>query len=98
MDDQEILVKIKNFMNNNNYFCLMPIMWMEMFKMIEEWNDEKEKISIPLILAAWHHTTGLMKLIRFNEHLDFAFKKGKIRTIDEYLNKLKDDDWFGISS
>ncbi len=76
----------------------MPNKWNEMFKMLEKWNDKKEKINIPLILAAWHHAPGLLKILRFNEHLDFAFKKGKIKTIDEYLNKLQDDDWFGVSS
>ena len=94
MNDQAVLEKIKKFMSDNSYFCLEPVKWNEMYKMIVQWNDSNEKLSNPFILAAWYDVPGLTKLMRFNEHLDFAFRKGKIKLIDEFLNEINEDDWF----
>ncbi len=31
---------------------------------------------LPLILAAWDHTTGLEKLLRLKQHIEYATEKG----------------------
>lgn len=48
---------------------------------------------LPFILAAWCHTPHLSKMVRFQEHIDYAYSHGIINKIDAYLRSLKKDEW-----
>lgn len=48
----------------------------------------------PLILSAWWDTPGLVKHIRFLEHLEWAHTHGCIDQVDAYVRALPETDWF----
>ena len=61
----------------DNYFCPLPIKWNEVFEsLLKVWRKtdlpESDKPPVPLILAAWHETTGLQKLLRWKKTIEWA--------------------------
>jgi len=48
---------------------------------------------LPLILAAWSHTTDTEKRERFELHLQWAEAHGALAKIYAYLNTLEPGDW-----
>ena len=79
----------------DNYFCPLPIKWNEVYEsLLQVWRitglPESDKPPVPLILAAWHETTGLQKLLRWKETIDWARKHDCSHLIPE----LKDNEKF----
>ncbi len=61
----------------HDYFCPMPMKWNEIYmSLLKVWESlgspQDDKPPIPLILAAWHETSGLQKLVRWRETLRWA--------------------------
>ncbi len=82
-------------LTENNYFCPLPSKWNDIYKsLLQAWRNaalsESDKPPIPLILAAWHETTGLQKLLRWKETLEWAKKHECSHLIPE----LSDDEKF----
>lgn len=50
----------------------------------------------PLILAAWHDTPAMSKMLRLAEHIEWADKHGSLEAIGKFLRGLREDDWFHI--
>ena len=48
---------------------------------------------MPLILAAWNHTTGAEKVIRLSEHIEWAFRHGSLELVAHFIRGLREDDW-----
>ncbi len=48
---------------------------------------------LPLILAAWDNTSGIEKMLRFRQHIEYAAEKGILHVIDQYLRNLTSNDW-----
>jgi hypothetical protein len=61
-------------------------------------NNSKQhgKVPPPLILAAWHETSPKLKMLRLEEHINWAFENGNFEKISNYLRGLKEDQWFHI--
>lgn len=78
-------------------FCPQPQQWDGLWKLLP---DRKQKPSggwippLPLILAAWHHATGLDKMLRLREHIEWADAHGVIDDVDAYLRGLAEEQWF----
>lgn len=49
---------------------------------------------LPLILAAWHHTMPIEKVLRFKEHVQWACDQGQADEIGAYLRGLKEEEWY----
>lgn len=48
---------------------------------------------LPLILAAWHHSMPIDKLLRFKEHLEWAAQHGQLDEIGVFLRSLTEEQW-----
>lgn len=73
----------------------MPMIWNEIYtSLIRVWENEGkkplDKPPVPLILASWHDTPGLMKLLRWKETIEWAEK----HTCKHLIPDLKDEDKF----
>lgn len=80
---------------DENYFCPLPDKWNEVYGLLlsfwhKSGSAEKDMPPVPLILAAWHETTGLQKLIRWKETVEWANRHGCKNLIPE----LKDNEKF----
>lgn len=78
-------------------FCPQPNYWNLLWEMLP---SRKQKPSggwvpaLPLILAAWGHTSGLEKMLRLREHIQWADEHGVIDEVDAYLRSLTEEQWF----
>lgn len=65
----------------DDYFCPLPMKWNAIYdSLLRVWEEEgripANKPPVPLILAAWHSTSGIMKLLRWKETLEWAQRHG----------------------
>jgi hypothetical protein len=49
--------------------------------------------ALPLILSAWHETSALLKIMRLEEHIDWADQHGALDVINDFLRSLPESDW-----
>ena len=78
----------------------MPQRWNELYKLLKNkkqnpsggWNP-----SLPLILAAWHNTPAMLKILRLREHIEWGEKEGQLEEISQYLISLEEKDWYHLN-
>ena len=51
---------------------------------------------LPLILAAWHDTPAMSKMLRLTEHIEWAAQHGALDSVARFLHELREEDWFHI--
>ena len=96
MDDQEKIYKeLLNYVVENNRICPNPDQWAKLWEMLPAKKREGLgwKPPVPLILNAWQNTSGSQKSYRLKTHLHYAKEMGIIKIIDDFLRKLKEEDW-----
>lgn len=75
--------------------CPEPGKWHELWELL----PDKHRVGsgwsppLPLILAAWEHTTGLEKMLRLKQHIEYAAEKGVLGQVDQFLRNLKPEEW-----
>jgi len=74
----------------------MPQKWNELWDMLPK--DQHLKPALPLILAAWHDTPALQKMVRLQEHIKWAAAHGSLKDISKFLRSLSEKDWFYLES
>jgi hypothetical protein len=92
----ETLESLWRFCQENGRVVPTPTRWNELFEMLP--NKERTSSggwspSLPLILAAWHHTNALEKMLRLKEHLEYADKNGVLSAVSDFLRSLPETDW-----
>jgi len=50
--------------------------------------------ALPLILGAWNYTSGMEKMLRLRQHIEYAAEKGGLDAVDQFLRSLSDNDWY----
>jgi len=88
-----------HFVQSEGRICLEPEKWHELWKML----PDKKRVGsgwqppLPLILAAWDNTTsGIEKILRFRQHIEYAAEKGILDVVEQYLRSLSNDDWHSV--
>ena len=93
----EKAVALLEYAGLNGRFCPQPQAWDRLWKLLPE---RRQKPSggwsppLPLILAAWWDATGLDKMLRLQEHIEWADAHGAIDAVDSYLRGLSEEEWF----
>ncbi len=75
----------------NDRICPKPQQWNHVWEIIK--SKTEEKISMPLILAAWWGTSDSEKMERFEYHLDVAKKLNVLTEVKLYLHSMNENDW-----
>jgi hypothetical protein len=75
----------------NHRICPQPQYWNHIWKIIS--SATNEKVSVPLILAAWWTTSDNEKCDRFKYHLDVAERLNIIDEVKNYLSSINEIDW-----
>jgi hypothetical protein len=86
------------YCRENGRVCPMPQVWNQLWEMLPNrtragsgWNP-----SLPLILAAWHDTPAILKMLRLAEHIEWAAQHGALEVVAKYLRSLPEDQWFHL--
>jgi hypothetical protein len=96
----EKLQSLLQFVQAEGRICPQPGKWNELWEML----PDKNRVSsgwqppLPLILAAWDHTTGLEKMLRLRQHIEYAAEHGVLDTIDRYLRNLSLAEWYVVGA
>ena len=51
---------------------------------------------LPLILAAWHDTPPMLKMLRLAEHIQWAAQYRELDLVGKFLCELREEEWFHI--
>ena len=52
--------------------------------------------ALPLILAAWHDTPALLKMLRLAEHIEWAAQHSALEKVARFLRELREEDWHHV--
>ncbi len=75
--------------------CPQPDEWHRLWELLP--NRRKKGLgwepSLPLILAAWDHTSDAEKRERFHLHLRWAKEHGSLGEVASFIASLKPEEW-----
>ncbi|SRR5258708_21468665 len=86
------------YCHDNGRVCPMPTRWNELWERL----PNRKRVGagwepgLPLILAAWHDTPAILKMVRLQEHIEWAEKNGALDEIGAFLRSLPEEDWAHI--
>lgn len=91
----EQVQNLLQFVQAEGRICPQPGKWHELWEKLPDRNRVGGgwQPPLPLILAAWDHTTGLEKILRLRQHIEYAAEHGVLDTVDQYLRNLPPDQW-----
>lgn len=90
------LQELLKFIQDGGRVCPQPGKWHELWEML----PDRQRVGsgwqppLPLILAAWEHTTGIEKMLRLRQHIEYAEAKGVLNQVDRYLRDLPASEWY----
>ena len=95
----ETVESLVAYCRENRRVCPLPSAWNRLWEMLPGrfQDDDGWRPPLPLILAAWYHTPGLLKMFRLEEHIEWAAKHGALEAVGGLLRGLREDDWLHIS-
>ncbi len=86
------------YCRENKRVCPLPQLWNRLWEML----PNRRRVGVnwqpppPLILAAWHHTPWLFKMLRLAEHIEWAEQHGALESVANFLRELREEDWFHV--
>lgn len=92
------LEELLQYVQSEGRICPEPGKWHELWEML----PDKKRVGhgwqppLPLILGAWNYASGIEKMLRLREHIEYAVKKRILDLVDRFLRSLKDDDWYSV--
>lgn len=88
------------YCRENSRVCPMPQVWNVLWESLPNrtrvgagWQPP-----LPLILAAWHNTPCMLKMLRLAEHIEWAAKHAALESVAGYLRGLREEDWFHLDA
>lgn len=79
----------------NKRICPRPKKWHELYELLP--NKKRREYgwepALPLILAAWLHTSASSKMTRFHEHIEWAAINGSLDEVNTFLQYLPEEEW-----
>ena len=95
---QQMKDDLLRYCRHNGRVCPMPSQWSALWEMLP--NRRRDGASWrpapPLILAAWHDTPALLKMLRLEEHIGWADQHGVLAEVDSFLRSLPETEWAHI--
>lgn len=82
------------YCRESNRVCPMPQRWNALWQLLPKPGGDHGQAPAPLILAAWHDTPTLLKMIRLTEHIEWAKEFGCLEQVSAFLRGLPEEDWF----
>ena len=98
MTSPESVGSVIAYCKENNRVCPVPQKWNELWEMLpsRKRKGNSWEPSPPLILAAWHDTPAMLKMIRLSDHVKWASEHEALSEVSSFLRGLKEADWFHV--
>ena len=86
------------YCRENHRVCPQPKLWNQLWEML----PDREQVGagweppLPLILAAWHDTPAMLKMLRLAEHIQWAEKHNALELVAVFLRSLREEDWYHV--
>jgi hypothetical protein len=95
MSQKESFESLWAYCMANNRLVPVPIEWAALHQKlaISETGPAPRRALLPLILAAWHHTMPIDKLLRFKHHIEWARDHQQLNEIGDFLRSLPEQKW-----
>jgi hypothetical protein len=91
----ETVDRLIAYCRENNRVCPLPQAWHQLWEMLPDrrragtcWEP-----ALPLILAAWHETPAMLKMLRLAEHIEWAEKHNALQEVAAFLRGLQEHEW-----
>jgi hypothetical protein len=86
------------YCRENNRVCPLPNLWKRLWEMLPNRVQVEAgwQPPLPLILAAWHDTPAMPKMLRLAEHIEWAAEHGALESVGKFLRELREEDWLHI--
>jgi hypothetical protein len=52
--------------------------------------------ALPLILAAWHDTPAISKMLTLDEHIRWAAEHNALESVGVFIRNLEENDWLHL--
>ena len=91
---EEVLIQTQA----NNRVCPLPQKWLQLYEMLpnKRRHGNGWEPPFPLILAAWHDTPALSKMLRLREHIEWAVAHNFLQEVNSFLMSLPEEQWHHI--
>jgi hypothetical protein len=82
------------FCRQDKRVCPLPLLWNQLWEMLpgRQRGGHGWHPAAPLILAAWHETSALAKMLRLTDHIRWAAQHGALEQIANFLRELNEKD------
>jgi hypothetical protein len=82
----------------NNRVCPLPQQWTQLYELLPDKRRAGNgwEPSLPLVLAAWHDSSAMAKMLRLQEHIEWAELHGSLADAAGFLAALPEDQWLHI--
>ena len=95
-DSAETLIA---FCRENSRICPMPQLWNALYELLPNRQrvDGRWEPALPLILAAWHDTPAVSKILRLEEHIRWAADNDALEPVAIFIRNLEENDWYHLN-
>ncbi len=96
MDSPELNAsQVLSLATRDGRVCPQPQEWNRLYELLPNrrrvgngWEP-----ALPLILAAWHDTPAMLKMVRLREHIEWGEQHGALQTVHAFLRSLPEEKW-----
>jgi hypothetical protein len=91
----EAVDRLIAYCRENNRVCPSPKAWHQLWEMLPDRRRTGPtwKPALPLIIAAWHETAAMLKMVRLAEHINWAEEHNALPDVEAFLRGLREDEW-----
>jgi hypothetical protein len=82
------------YCRENGRVCPLPSLWNRLWEML----PDRTRVGVgwqppPLILAAWHDTSAMLKMLRLAEHIQWTARHSALESVRNFLHGMREEDW-----
>jgi len=94
-----MLEELLEYVQSNGRVCPQPSLWNALWEMLPNRHRKAGDWvpAPPLILGVWWHATVLQKLLRLQEHIEYAAAQGVLSEVNSFLRALPESDWAHVN-
>lgn len=84
------------YCRENKRVCPSPAQWDRFWKTLPNRERAGNEPPPPLILAAWHETPAILKMLRLAEQIEWGATQGALEAVARFLRELREEDWYHL--